>query len=72
MALVCGVIYWVNIYIPQGCYMLSPFLTFCLPVSSLIFMVIYRSLEYNNLKSVWGKEGICSLLGGKMYIHLLL
>lgn len=62
---VCVVIYWLNIYILQCCYMLSPFLTFCLLVSYLIFMVIYRDLECNNLKSVWGKEWIFCLLGGK-------
>lgn len=54
---VCAVIYWLNIYILQCRYMLSPFLTFCLLVSSLIFMVIYRDLECNNLKSVWGRNG---------------
>lgn len=64
---VCVVIYWLNIYILQCCYMLSPFLTFCLLVPYLIFMVIYRDLECNNLKSVWGKEWIFCLLGGNIH-----
>lgn len=68
---VCVVIYWLNIYILQCCYMLSPFLTFCLLVSYLIFMVIYRDLECNNLKNVWGRIG-SSVYRGEIHTHLLL
>ena len=61
------VTYWLNIYILQCCYMLSPFLTFCLLVSYLIFMVIYRDLECNNLKSVWGRNGSSVYQGGNTH-----
>lgn len=55
----CIAIYWFNMHTLQ-CFF--PFPTFCLLISDLIYMVIYRYFEYYHLKGIRGEEEWADLL----------